>query len=277
MSTSMFGAIGKFLSAAAVLASSALLTVSSGGAEDASGCQNPPAKKVLDTRWPINIELLSDQLVVYRCTDYVKDVAGALVDARTWVQQRAPQVEKAAVVFDIDETSLSNWEVLHHNQFAYFGDGACDLSVTAPCGEREWDLSARAVALQPTLEFFRLIKTLSDKNGDRIAIFFVTGRYEDPSERVATQWNLRKEGYDSWERLYMRPKSTSNDLVSKYKTDSRKDIEKQHTIIANVGDQYSDLIGDPDNDHAEKCFKIPNPFYFIGPPLPDAGLKCLSR
>ena len=106
----MLGTIGKFLCAAVVLASSALFTASSASAEDASGCQNPPAKKVLDTRCPINIELLSDQLVVYRCTDYVKDVADAFVDARTWVQQRAPQVEKAAVVFDIDETSLSNWD-----------------------------------------------------------------------------------------------------------------------------------------------------------------------
>ena len=37
------------------------------------------------------------------------------------------------------------------------------------------------------------------------------------------------------------------------------------------------LITHEHGDHAEKCFKLPNPFYFIGPPLPDAGLKCLSH
>jgi predicted secreted acid phosphatase len=244
-------------------------------ADDASGCQNPPAARTLDTKWPINIGRLAQQLIVYRCTDYMKDVAGAVAQARAWVQQRAAEVDNPAVVFDIDETSLSNWEIIYHNNFAYLANGACDLSSPNPCGWRDWDLSARAVALQPTLDFFRLVKSLNARNGGKVAIFFITGRYEDPSERVATEWNLRKEGYDTWERLYLRPSSTKGDPVSKYKTDSRKEIEKKYKIIANLGDQYSDLIGDLDDDHAEQCFKISNPFYFIPPGLPLAGLKCL--
>jgi hypothetical protein len=32
-----------------------------------------------------------------------------------------------------------------------------------------------------------------------------------------------------------------------------------HPIIANVGDQWSDLAG----GHAAMDFKVPNPFYFI--------------
>jgi hypothetical protein len=32
-----------------------------------------------------------------------------------------------------------------------------------------------------------------------------------------------------------------------------------HTIMANVGDQWSDLAG----GHAAMDFKVPNPFYFI--------------
>jgi hypothetical protein len=71
--------------------------------------------------------------------------------------------------------------------------------------------------------------------------------------------------------------STRRDDVSTYKTSMRKEIEKDYFIIANIGDQYSDLIGDKTDDHAERCFKLPNPFYFIGPPLPDVGLKCLSH
>jgi len=39
----------------------------------------------------------------------------------------------------------------------------------------------------------------------------------------------------------------------------------------------SDLIGEPSDDHAEKCFKLLNPFYFILPGLPDGGLKCLQH
>ncbi len=177
---------------------------------------------------------------------------------------------------DIDETSLSNWEVIYHDHFAYFADGSCDLGAKIACGWRDWFLSARAVALSPTLDFFRFVKTLSDRNGGKVAIFFVTGRRDEPAMRTATEENLRKQGYDSWERLYLRP-TTSHGFVSSYKTDARKEIEQKYQIIANLRDQYSDLIGDPDNDHAEKCFKLPDPFYFLPPDLPPAGLKCLAH
>jgi hypothetical protein len=74
----------------------------------------------------------------------------------------------------------------------------------------------------------------------------------------------------------MRPDATRGKLVSLYKTQARADIEdRQHfTIIANIGDQLSDLVG----EHALKCFKVPNPFYFIpGDPLPPGGLSCLDH
>lgn len=245
-------------------------------AEDAAGCQRPPERHALDTQWPINIGLLAQQLIVYRCTDYMKDVAAAVDQARIWIERRAPEVEKPAVVFDIDETSLSNWDVIHHDGFAYFSDGGCDLASKVACGWRAWFLSARSTALAPTLALFRGIQSLHGKNGDKVAVFFVTGRRDDSPMRRATEVNLRKEGYDSWERLYLRP-TDSKGFVSVYKSDARRQIERKHEIIANLGDQYSDLIGDLDNDHAEKCFKIPDPFYFIPPDLPAAGLKCLTH
>jgi hypothetical protein len=36
-------------------------------------------------------------------------------------------------------------------------------------------------------------------------------------------------------------------------------IEAQFTIIANIGEQESDLV----NEHAARRFKLPNPFYYI--------------
>jgi HAD superfamily, subfamily IIIB (Acid phosphatase) len=45
-----------------------------------------------------------------------------------------------------------------------------------------------------------------------------------------------------------------------YKSGARRDIESQgYRIIANVGDQYSDLAG----GHAQRAFKLANPFYFL--------------
>ena len=45
-----------------------------------------------------------------------------------------------------------------------------------------------------------------------------------------------------------------------FKSVQRARIEQaDYTIIANVGDQRSDLEG----GHAKETFKMPNPFYFI--------------
>lgn len=254
-----------------------MLAATAARAADESGCRDLPANATLDRSVPTNIGLIREQLVIYRCKHYMAELASVLADARASVAQLAPQFDKSAVVFDIDETVLSNWESLYHNKFAYVPSGPCDLSAPLPCGQREWELSARAVALAPSLDFYRFVRTLKDKSGNPVEVFFVTGRYEDPSERNATEANLRREGYDTWTRLYLRPESTRMDEVSTYKGYSRKDIGKTHKIIANLGDQYSDLIGEPSDDYAEKCFKLPNPFYFIKPGLPAAGLKCLQR
>ena len=45
-----------------------------------------------------------------------------------------------------------------------------------------------------------------------------------------------------------------------YKTGARKDIEAQgYRIVVNVGDQFSDLVG----GHADRGYKLPNPFYYL--------------
>lgn len=252
-------------------------TLASALAADESGCRALPADATLDRSVPTNIGRIQQQLVVYRCKQYMAELTNVLADARAWTERLAQQFDKSAVVFDIDETVLSNWEAMYHNKFVYAPNGPCDLAAPVACGQRAWQRSARAVALAPSLDFYRFVKTLRDKSGNPVEIFFVTGRREDPSERSATEWNLYKEGYETWSRLYLRPDFTRGDDVATYKGFARKDIEKTHKIVANLGDQYSDLIGEPGDDHAEKCFKLPNPFYYIPPGLPEAGLKCLQR
>ena len=100
----------------------------------------------------------------------------------------------------------------------------------------------------------RLFNTAKAKG---VAIFFISTRRED--QRHATVNNLKAAGYDGWADLALKQpddKSSSQE----FKTARRKEIEDAgFTIIANVGDQYSDLRG----GHAERVFKVPNPFYFI--------------
>ena len=80
------------------------------------------------------------------------------------------------------------------------------------------------------------------------------------AERAATARNLRRAGYHGWRALIMRAPNERHLSAVDYKSRRRAKIAAQgYTIIANVGDQWSDL----DGGHAERTFKLPNPFYFI--------------
>jgi predicted secreted acid phosphatase len=227
------------------------------------GCYPIPDVKPLSISQPLNIDLIKQQLVQYRCTRYDAEVAAVLADAQKWVRIRAPQVSNPAIVLDIDETSLSNWTRIVRDDFAYIANGSCDLKPGDPCGDLAWQQSAQAPALQPTLDLFSFAKCGSaqaPQNCTKVAVFFVTGRYQRDGAQAWTERNLSNAGYRGWDGLYMRDPATEGRPVSEHKTKAREDIESHgFTIIANVGDQESDLAG----GHAERTFKIPNPFYFI--------------
>lgn len=183
---------------------------------------------------------------------YDADIANVDNLAVSYLVERAPQVARPAIVLDIDETSLSNWPQLAANDFAYFAEGKCDDLPKGPCGTLAWDASGQAKAIAPTLTLYRRARSLN------VAVFFITGRYE--AERAATESNLRKEGYSDWSGLTMRPDATKTPSAVDFKAPERVRIEAQgFTILANVGDQPSDLAG----GHSEKKFLLPNPYYRI--------------
>jgi len=208
-------------------------------AETPAGCAAPP----------------DSELVAYRCKFYDGDMANAVERAREWIKWRAASVQKPALVLDIDETSLSNWKVLYQNHFVYVAVGPCSFRKGTTCGELAWERMAVAPAIKPTRDLFDFAK------GEHVTVFFVTGRSENAMERAATETNLRRAGYAGWRHLYLRTKTfDGNPSVSPSKTWARGEIEAQgYTIIANVGDQWSDL----DGGHAERVFKLPNPFYTV--------------
>jgi predicted secreted acid phosphatase len=211
-------------------------------------------KHTLEQTSPVNIGQLKFQLRDYRyCGGYDADFARKITEAMMYIRQRALQVEKPALVLDIDETSLSNWLEIEQNDFAYIPSGRCRLQPGTACGDQEWELSARAEALKPTLDLFNAAKSWG------VAVFFITGRQDRFDLRVATETNLKRAGYGGWHDLTMRS-IASTGSVSDYKSSARRAIEEQgYKIIANVGDQQSDL----DGGFAEKTFRVPNPFYFI--------------
>ncbi|KGP64208.1 acid phosphatase [Legionella norrlandica] len=149
--------------------------------------------------------------------------------------------QKLAIVLDIDETSLSNYNKMVKRDFM---------------GSKEQIhkeiLAADSPAIEPMLTLYKNAL----KQG--IKIFFVTGRQE--SEREATRINLIKAGYTKWSGLYLRPSNYSLPSIIPFKSKAREKIaQKGYTIIASIGDQYSDIKG----GFAKKGFKLPNPFYYL--------------
>jgi predicted secreted acid phosphatase len=201
---------------------------------------------------PVNLGDLKRQITEYHHSGrYDRDVAAVLMMAEQYVQQRAPMVRKPAVVLDIDETSLSNWPQIQANDYGRILNGPCDLPV-GPCGQASWQGRGEDEAIRPTLKLFQKAKAMG------VSVFFLTGRSE--TVRTETEANLRKVGYDGWAAVLMRPAGTSTPSAANYKAPERAKITAQgFTIIANVGDQPSDLAG----GYAERTFLVPNPFYRI--------------
>jgi acid phosphatase len=195
------------------------------------------------------------ELAIYGCSGrYDRDLAAAIAEARIYVERRAGEVSRPALVLDIDETSLSNWRVMLANDFEYISTGPCRIDIGGRCNQRSWELRAKAPAIAPMLALYETARARD------VAVFFLTGRVDDPAERAATARNLRRAGYSGWSALIMRAPNERKLNATDYKSRRRAQIEGQgYTIIASIGDQWSDL----DGGYAERTFKLPNPFYFI--------------
>ena len=197
-----------------------------------------------------NLGQLKIQLIHYHdcaeSTCYVPQLEQQADKAIRILQQRVARAkpgEKLALVFDIDETALSNWTEERQDDFGYIA--------------RDWDSWVKQRAATPIHATLRIYREARKSN---VAVFFITGRPEN--EREDTEANLKSAGYASWVHLSMRADHhPPGETTTAYKSGERARIAAQgYAIILNVGDQYSDLNGSP---QAENSVKLPNPFYFI--------------
>ncbi len=204
----------------------------------------PPAAAVVTpaaTAEPYNLYLLKQELKAYIDEGrYEAGLAAVAADAKAWVEQRAAQPgEKLAMVFDLDETLLSN---LHHMRAMDFG--------YVPQLWDEWVAAADATIIAPVREVYLAARA---KN---VAVIFITGR--KTTDQPGTESNLRAVGLGGYTRVFYKPNGYPS-TSEHFKTATRKKLveEDGYTIIANIGDQASDLAG----GYAERTFKLPNPFY----------------
>jgi len=237
------------------------------------GCERRPEQPTEDFTLPPNIDYVQKELLYYRCTSYDADIRKVLDEALAWVKVRAPEVEaeghSPAIVLDIDETALSNWTRIYRDGYTYIAGGDCDPSDNSkPCGDLAWEASGSAPAIGPTLTLYKFARCIDAPQPCKpIDVFFVTGRHAswpkigNKSPRQWTLDNLIAAGYSDVADNHLFLRSDHDDGVADYKSTTRGMIETAFhvTIIANIGDQQSDLEG----GHADRPFKLPNPFYYI--------------
>ena len=197
-----------------------------------------------------NLDALKAELKQYhectcKCGCYAKDLDHQADQAIDFLHTRAANhssQEKLALVLDIDETSLSNYEEMEKAGFA-FDSAVFDA----------WVNSAKAPAIPGSLRLFKEAQRLG------VAVFFITGRPE--AEREATERNLRAQGFENWQQLFLRTAAQSSGPVEVYKARTRAAvIAEGYRIVLNVGGQWSDDKGEP---QAEYFVKYPDPYYFL--------------
>ncbi len=176
----------------------------------------------------------------YESGEYSKELKEILNDASKKISKNQ-NYENAAVVFDVDETVLSNYEHIKETGYGY-----------VPELWYNWVNSAKAPAIPEVLEFY---KNIVDKN---IKIIFLTGRKSESYE--ATIKNLKETGFTEFDTLICKSKTYDGAPAGNYKRIERTVMtEKGYKIIACVGDQWSDMQG----ENTGEKIKLPNYLYYI--------------
>jgi predicted secreted acid phosphatase len=162
--------------------------------------------------------------------------------------------EKLAIVMDIDETTLTNYCEMRREDFGFIESLY-----------RKWETSPEsAMAIPGAVRLFHEAREAG------VAVFFITGRpgKQDarnpssmPDETDTTARNLETAGFHGWAGLRLRNDDENHMATISYKgQERRKIVAAGYRIILSVGDQWSDLLGDP---QADVSVKLPNPFEFL--------------
>ena len=144
-------------------------------------------------------------------------------------------------MLDIDETSLNNYPCLDRE-----GGLPYQAGVYAGCV-----VEFKAPAIKPVLSVFKLAQKR------HVRVVFITGRPE--AIRDGTLDNLKAAGFKGKYDLVLQPPSRGGDAsMVPYKSGARRAVERRgYTILANLGDQRSDLKG----GYSERTYKLPNVIY----------------
>jgi predicted secreted acid phosphatase len=241
--------------------------------QQAAAVKAQDAYTPVDGNKELNVNVLEDQVEHYygsasatfpgvgtvtvpsSTSNYAKQMKQIVTAAEAYLAKCAASYHgkgKPAVVFDIDDTLLNTYDYTLAEQFGY--TSASNLVYIN-------DAAFPAVFFMPQLVSFAA--------GHGYSIYYITGRPQ--SQTAATIKDLVAAGYaaPAAGHLFLKPATPPSYLkcaaaptctTIEYKSGTRKYISSLgNTILADFGDQYSDLLGG-DAGHA---VKIPNPMYYL--------------
>jgi len=173
---------------------------------------------------------------------YKEEIQYVAGQARDYLDLRLqnPVDGKPAIVFDIDETLLSNFSYMDEMDFSYQTaqwNAWIDKGVSPP--------------LESVRDLYRYAR------GKGLAVLLISQRTQ--MQRMQTENNLRQAGYEDWTELVLK-EAGSQQTAAAFKSENRKRLAQAgYNILVNIGDQDSDLQG----GYAESIFKLPNPMYWV--------------
>jgi len=199
------------------------------------GCSNSEYNKILNLG-----EAKKIVQKYYESSNYEKECKEIIDEAIKHLDKiRLP--EKPIVIFDIDETALSNYDHIKEIDFGYYYDIWL-----------EWLKKSDAVAIPQTKRFYDYLIARN------VGIVFISGRNYDSYD--ATLKNLINQGYTRFDTVIVRKDNERDLTASEFKLNKRKELaQKGFNIIANIGDQLSDFQG----GYSGYVIKLPNYLYLI--------------
>lgn len=186
---------------------------------------------------------------------YANEMAGIADTAQKYLAKPKPKgvydTKKGikAILFDVDDTTLNTYNYEIYSNFVY-----------VPSQNAEFVNAAAFPAVPHMVE----LEHFAESKG--YTVFFLTGR--GIAQHDGTVANLTDVGYDVTDANVYLKDLTAPWLAScaptcstvQYKSLTRQHIESLgYRIVANFGDQYSDLSG----GYADRTFKLPNPMYYL--------------
>jgi acid phosphatase len=177
----------------------------------------------------------------YESGEYDRECSAAVDEAISEIDPLKLK-EKSAVVFDVDDTALANYNEIKKSGFGYF-----------PKIWEDWMKEGKAPAVKETKRFYDYLVS------KKIRVIFITGRqgeFREPTVR-----NLIEQGYTVFDTLIIRNDSEKKIPAAEFKAIKREELVKKggYDIIACIGDQWSDMVG----GNTGYKIKLPNYLYLL--------------